>query len=132
MKKAQPKPVFRVNPNQRKPLGRGLSYGMLYDSKAEGIPTIPQPVFSSLFQRILVHRWQISSYISQLRNYGLRPDYPAAHVMTMVPSSPSNKSGNLVTVSRFGRPSTSGTMRPLRRFRKALPVTSIPYTPPEY
>lgn len=129
---ARPKPIFRVNSPDRFPISKGLSYGMLREGKSENQATIPLPVFSSLFQRILIHRWQVSSYISSLRNYGMRPDYPAAKVMTMIPSGPSNKSGNVVTVSRFGRPSTSGTMKAPKRFRKALSVTSIPYTPPEY
>lgn len=109
-----------------------VRYGMKYDSESQRIPTVPGQVHSSLFQRILIHRWQISTYISRLRNYGMRPDYPAAHVLTIIPSSPGNKGGQPVTVSKFGRPGHKGTMRPLSRFRKALPVARTNYTPPEY
>lgn len=109
-----------------------IGYGMKYDSQSEKIPTVPGQVHSSLFQRVLVHRWQISAYISKLRNYGLRPDYPAAHVMTILPSGPKDPGGHPVVTSRFGRPAHKGTMRPLSRFRKALPVAKAPYTPPEY
>lgn len=129
---AQP---FRVNSNARRPLSRGIGYGMLYDGRSGKIPTIPQPVFSSLFQRVLVHRWQISTYISRLRNYGMRPDYPAAHVHSIINSAPSGLSttpGQNVRLSRFGRPSQKGTMAAPRRFRKALPTQRIPFTPPEY
>lgn len=122
---------FRVTTNARRPLSRGIGYGMLVDGRSEKIPTIPQPVFSSLFQRVLIHRWQISTYISRLRNYGMRPDYPAAHVLTMINSAPTDI-GNSVKVSRFGRPASKGTMKPPRRFSKALPVQRIPFTPPEY
>ena len=120
--KMEPQPDF-VGP---------LGYGMKYDSESQKIPTVPGQVHSSMFQRILVHRWQIAAYISRLRNYGLRPDYPAAHVMTTINSGPNNPGGHPVQVSRFGRPATRGTMRPLSRFRKALPVVQTPYTPPEY
>lgn len=132
---------FRVNAPNKPKLGRRssdapevgrLGYGMLYDSQSEKIPTVPGQVHSSLFQRVLIHRWQISEYISRLRNYGLRPDYPAAHVLTMINSGPNNPGGRTVGVSRFGRPMEKGTMKPLSRFRKALPVARVPYVPPEY
>jgi len=132
---------FRVYTPYRKKLGLRkdlgpevgpIGYGMLYDSQSEKIPTVPGQVHSSLFQRVLVHRWQISAYISRMRNYGLRSDYPAAKVQSILPSGPSNPGGNPVAVSRFGRPMQKGTMRPLSRFRKALPVNKVNYTPPEY
>jgi hypothetical protein len=127
------RPVLGLKPISRNPVEVGpLGYGMLYDAEGQGIPTIPGQIHSSLFQKVLVHRWQISSYISRLRNFGLRPDYPAAHVMSIINSGPSNPGGNPVGVSRFGRPLQKGTMKSMPRFGKALPVTQVPYVPPEY
>jgi hypothetical protein len=124
------RPVLGLKPS--KDYVGPIGYGMKYDSESERIPTVPGQVHSSLFQRVLVHRWQISVYISKLRNYGMRPDHPAVHVQTIINSGPANPGGHPVQVSRFGRPAYKGTMRPLSRFRKALPVSQVPYTPPEY
>lgn len=114
------------------PLGRGMGYGMLVRARPVPSPGIPLFVRSSLYQNVLWHRFQISRYISKLRNYGMRPDYPTPHVLTMINSAPPMNKNPRPTISRFGRTGSPGYMQAPRRFKKALPANDIPYYPPEY
>lgn len=121
------------------PIMRGMEYGMMIKSAPMEVPNVPLMQRQSLGQRGLIHRYQISRYLSNLRYYGLRPDYPVFHGKVVINSAPKN------LLSRNPQPTTSrrtrlntpatrdqGVMGASRRFSKALRLPINPYTPPTY
>jgi len=138
-------PVVSWHPNEQ-----GMSWEMDYNTRRTPVPNVPPPVSrSSLAQQILIHRYQQSKYISVLRYFGLRPDYPAFHGFKIINGAPqvsntgipSLNSTNLNQfykgvgtegIAPFPRAKTAGTMRPVSRFVKALPVPIPSYNAPTY
>lgn len=129
----------------RHELFTGMEYEMDYNTRRMDAPQNAPPVArSSLAQMILIHRYQQSKYLSILRYFGLRPDYPAFHGFKIVNGAPVvSNSGQPIfssgypglhvgTVSPFPRARTAGTMRPVSRFVKALPVPIPQYNAPTY
>lgn len=131
--------LFPAGVTHRAPIMRGMEYGMMIKSAPMEVPNVPVMQRQSLGQRGLVHRYQISRYLSTLRYYGLRPDYPVFHGKIVINSAPKH------LLSRNPQPSTSrggnlrtpatksqGVMGAPRRFQKALRLPINPYTPPTY
>lgn len=143
MLKTLPTPVAGLasirNPNveglmlSRPPLRTGMEYFMLYDHRKMAAPNVPPPVRrASLAQQQLIHRYQISKYISRLRNFGLRPDHPAFHGFKITVQ------GRIATTPVMSDPQwntprpLAGSMRAPARFAKALPTAPNPYIAPTY
>lgn len=141
------KPPFRTPVYHRRYLQRGISSGMSIPTKALPVVTVPLPVRSTLAQRIAVYRVQLSRYVSWIKPFGMAPGYPTAHVLSLINTSPRNrgltpmphpssvKSGSVPTARGSGaRPTGDGSyyMGSPRRFKKALPVALVAYTPQVY
>jgi hypothetical protein len=122
--------LFPVAPNARIPNRSNMEYRMIIEGEHIPSATVPMQLRQSEAQPIVVHRWQFSRYFSLLRNYGLRPDYPIFRGFAIVPvnSSPNAK----IVISRRGAAANQGSMRPIPRFRKALPYPIVTYNPPTY
>jgi len=116
------------------PIRSPLQYGMVYGPRADGVPNVPPPMArSSLAQRILIHRTQISRYISQLSPaMSLVPlaGYPYAGVIKQVHLSP--QANQTPILSTFPATAGGGTMAAPSRFTKALPYPIQNYQPPTY
>lgn len=125
----QKRDVFAVPPNRRAEILGPLEYGMQYGGRVMEAPNVPLMVRSSLGQRVLVHRFQMSRYISRLRNYGMRPDHPAFKGHMVVNTAP-----RIVVPTRARLPLSKkpGTMAATPRFPKALGNPPNNYQPPEY
>lgn len=106
---------------------------------------IQLPIRSSLAQAMRITRVQLSHYISWIRPYGMAPGYPTAKVYTLINTSPKNRSLspkpripnrgiNYAFAQGAGARSSDSSyyMGSPRRFRKALPVSLVQYTPPTY
>lgn len=118
------------------PLRRGMAYGMLYGGKVMQAPNVPPMQRQSLAQQTLIHREQESSYISTLRNYGLRPDYPAFHAHSLVRKTPVRSVRPAPVMGRYGyglaQTSSPGNTGSQPRFRKALRTPINQFNPPIY
>lgn len=137
MDNASVKRTFDVPRLAARPIRANISYFMQYGGRVMPAPNVPMMQRSSLAQQIVIHRTQDSTYLSNLRYYGLRPDYPAFHALTTIRRSPmrSNPKPLPKISTRFaGRPGVSqqGTMGAMQRFKKALPNPINIYHPPVY
>lgn len=110
----------------KKPDQDGIAYGMIYGPRRLGISAGVPLEIQSLRQPSVLYRVQASEYISRYR-LGLQAElnYPIARGNTIINSAPRG----IGTNSGFAQ---QGTMRPPRRFTKALPTPIIPYNPPTY
>lgn len=131
--------LFPEAVTHRAPIMRGMEYGMMIKSAPMEAPNVPLMQRQSLGQRGLIHRYQISRYLSILRYFGLRPDYPVFHGKVIINSAPKSKlSRNPQPVTHrrtlLNTPATKdqGVMGASRRFSKALRLPINPYTPPTY
>jgi hypothetical protein len=140
-------PLQTVTIPSRHELFTGMEYDMTYDTRNIQPPNVPPPVSrSSLAQTIFIHRYQQSKYISILRYFGLRPDYPVFHGFKIINGAPavSNTGAPVFSagpgigtlgsegVFPFPRAATAGTMKPPSRFVKALPLPIPSFNPPTY
>lgn len=130
----QKKNPFVVTRQEKHDILVGIEDGMLLQNKVGRAPNVPLQTRSSLGQQVIRHRFQISRYISGLRNYGMRPDYPVVHVLTMVKTSPAGRSGRPVMSVGYTLPQTAsgGTIAPPPRFKKALKSPVAIFAPATY
>lgn len=130
----QKRNVFTVNASRRYERTEGMSAEMLLQGKINESPNVPMLQRQSLGQQVLHHRFQQTEYFSKLRNYGLRPDYPIAHVLSLIKLSPAGKSSYPVIAIGYHTPATAqgGVMRAPPRFKKALRSPLNIFTPPTY
>lgn len=144
-------PVEQVVIPSRHELRTGMEYDMDYNIlRIEAPQNAPPVARSSLAQTTLIHRYQSSKYISRLTRVlqGFRPDYPAFHGFKIVNGAPevSNTGEPVLATSMnrfytgigtegiapFPKAANAGTMKPLSRFVKALPVPITQYQAPTY
>lgn len=121
----------------RHELFTGMEYNMDYDTRQVPTPSVPPPVSrQSLAQQTMIHNYHWSRYLSVIKNFGLRPDYPVFHGFTIVNGAPEVSNTGVPTMSNppmnFPRPATAGTMKPNPRYSKALPLPIPSYDPPTY
>jgi hypothetical protein len=137
-----PKPLSHV------PIRTGMEYAMQYGGRVQEAPnTVMAMARPSLAQRVLIHRYQLSRYISPLTrimspvpfvNGGrvgfsdTAAPYPTAKASMIIRTAP--KPNQTPIMSSNGNPRTArgGTQGPLPRFKKALPIKPLVFTPPEY
>ncbi len=115
-----PSPV--VNTTQD---GEGMAYAMSFGPRVQGTPGGAYLERQSIRQQVVKFRVQASEYLSRYR-LGLQAElnYPIARGNSIINTAPSN-----IGSGPSGR---SGTMRPPPRYRKALPLPVVPYSPPTY
>lgn len=125
---------FIVTRFEKRYILAGISSDMVLEGKVAEAPNVPMQVRSSLGQQVFKHRFQITSYISKLRNYGMRPDYPVFHALTMIKTSPAGRSLTPVMSVGYTLPQTAmgGTIGPPPRFKKALKSPVAVFAPPTY
>ena len=123
---------FRVNTSLVSQNEAGMSYSEDYRVQVMESPTIPPAIRSSLFQPLNKFRRHLSSYISELRNYGLRPDYPYVKLQKIQTRVRVMVNRPTPTMSSYPRTSLSGGMATSPRFIKALPSTKVVFNPPVY
>lgn len=132
------KNVFTLSPLSHKPIRTGMSYGMRYGGRVQEAPAVAPPIpRQSLAQMVLVHRYQVSKYIPLFaRPMGLmmQAGYPVDHVLKLIPGAPVQRNTPVLSNAPMSLPRTAkgGTMRPMSRWAKALPLTPNPYNPPTY
>lgn len=134
-------PIARVS---RVPLRVGLEYGMAIKGAPMDAPNVAPPIRSSLAQQTVIHRFQLSRYISRLRTYGFAPGNPILKADSIDLKSRQTANTPKPVMTRLGqrpvpgrtpvfpRTAAPGTMGSPRRFPKALPVQKNTYTPPIY
>ncbi len=130
-------PLQTVTIPSRHELFTGMEYDMTYDTRNIAPPNVPPPISrQSLAQTIFIHRYQQSKYISVLRYFGLRPDYPVFHGFKIINGAPEVSNTGAPTLSNppmnWPSPATAGTMKPPSRFVKALPLPIPQFNPPTY
>lgn len=116
-------PAADVN---RIPDQEGMAYGMLYGGRTIGTPGGAYLERQSTRQLVLIHRTQISRYLSRYR-LGLQAElnYPIARGNRIINTAPDGLGSN----TGYGR---QGAMRQPPRFRKALRAPITPYDPQTY
>jgi hypothetical protein len=123
---------FRVNSPLVSPNEKGITYSEDYRVQVMESPGIPPAIRSSLFQPLNKFRRHMSSYISELRNYGLRPDYPVVKLLGIQKRVRIMANRPLPTMSNYPQTSLSGGMGTSPRFIKALPSSKVVFNPPIY
>ena len=131
---------FAVRSPHNPDLTDGMAAQMLLQDKTAEAPNIPMEQRQSLGQQRLRHRFQQTEYISKLRNYGLRPDYPIAHVLSLIKLSPASGSTSpRIAIGYYqggnvfqNRGAKAGVMAPPPRFKKALRSPINVFTPQTY
>jgi hypothetical protein len=124
--------LFRAAPLGHTADEEGMSYTMAYPTRNAEPPDIPLPIRSSLFQTVLKHRFQFSSYISKIKGFGLRPDYPVVKLLKIQNKSTAQYNRPLPTMSSYPKASLRGGMATQPRFVKALPSRKVVFNPPIY
>ena len=130
-------PLDSNTANAGNQLRNGMSYSGNYAAFVMPVPNVAPPTPRQSFaQQHMIHNYQSSKYISTLRYFGLRPDYPAFHGFKIINGAPTVSNTGNPTLSNppmnFPRPSKAFGMRPVSRFTKALPVSLNAYNPPTY
>lgn len=129
-----PKPLHHM------PIRTGMVYAMAYGGRIQEAPNTVMPVArQSLAQRVLIHRYQLSKYISPLTRI-MSPvpliGYPTAKTQMIIRSAPTPNQTPIM--SKLGptqatvRTARGGTQAPLPRFKKALPTRPPTFNPPVY
>lgn len=118
------------------PLRTGMLYAMQYGGRVEEVPNVPMAIARpSLAQRVLVHRYQLSKYISPLTRI-MSPvpaaGYPVAHAQMIIRTAPTPNQTPIMSSNGNPRTARGGTQGPLPRFKKALPSRPLVFTPPTY
>lgn len=128
---------FKVPVAPHGELQNGMEYTLLYNHTRMNAPNVPPPVArSSLAQQFLTHRYQFSRYLSKLRYYGLRPDYPVFHGFVITPqgdvqTTPVAQPAG-IAVRQAINVRNIGSMGAPPRWKKALPTPVPVYNPPTY
>ena len=123
---------FRVQTSLVSMNEAGITYTEDYRVQATESPGIQPAIRNSLFQPLNKFRRHTSSYISTLRNYGLRPDYPVVKLLGIQKRIRVMANRPLPTTSNYPMTSSVGGMGTSPRFTKALPSRKIVFNPPIY
>lgn len=135
--------LFPLARFSRVPLRVGLEYGMTVQGKPMDVPSVRMPVRSSLAQRLLIHRYQITRNIRLLHGYGFAPGNPVLKADSTPLTAKIKQNTPTPTMTRFGmspvqgvrvfpRTALAGGLGSPKRFPKAIPVIQNTYTPPVY
>jgi hypothetical protein len=125
-----PKPLHHM------PIRTGMVYAMEYGGRIQEAPNTVMPMARpSLAQRVLIHRYQLSKYISPLTRI-MSPlpsiDYPTVHAQMIIRTAPSPNQTPIMSSNGNPRTARGGTLAPLPRFKKALPTRPPTFNPPVY
>lgn len=123
-------------PLSHMPIRTGMTYAMQYGGRILEAPNTPMAIARpSLAQRVLIHRYQLSKYISPLtRIMSPVPEagYPTAHVLTIVRGAPVPNQTPIMSSTGTPQTARGGTMAPSPRWKKALPTKPPAFNPPVY
>lgn len=118
------------------PIRTGMVYAMQYGGRIEEVPNVPMPMSRpSMAQRVLVHRYQLSKYISPLTRI-MSPvpaaGYPYVKAFMIIRTAPPPNQTPVMSSNGNPRTARGGTQGPMPRFKKALPTSPPIYNPPTY
>ena len=123
---------FRVQTSLVSMNEAGITYTEEYRVQSMESPGIPPAIRSSLFQPLNKFRRHTSIYLSELRNYGLRPDHPIVKLLGIQKRIRVMANRPIPTTSPYPMTSSVGGMGTSPRFTKALPSKKVVFNPPVY